>query len=73
MMKRLQRIVFPMFLLLFVYACGNDNDVIPETAKLTKDYDSQVVQQWQSMLMDVERYATLYRPCRIFFLFPESQ
>ncbi len=65
MLKSLLRFVLPALLLMTVSACSNDNNVAPETAKLAKDYDSQVIQQWQNILMDVERYATVYRPCPI--------
>ena len=63
MMKSLLRILLPMLIVFSAVSCGKDNNETPEPAKLAKDYDSQVVQQWQNMLMDVERYATVYRPC----------
>lgn len=63
MMKNLLRIVLPMFLMLMLAACGNDNNVTPEPVKLVKDYDSQVIQQWQDLFLQVERYAEVYRPC----------
>ena len=63
MMKSLLRIVLPVFLIFTVTACGNDNNVTPEPSKLVKDFDSQSVQQWQDLFLQIERYAAVYRPC----------
>ncbi len=63
MMKFLLRFGLPMFLLLMTSACGKDNNAIPEPTKLVKDYDSQVIQQWQDLFLQIERYAEVYRPC----------
>ncbi len=62
-MKNLLRIVLPIFLMLTISACGNDNAITPEPVKLVKDYDSQVIQQWQDLFLQIERYAEVYRPC----------
>jgi membrane-associated phospholipid phosphatase len=49
--------------LITLTACKNNDPIVNETAKTVKDYDSKVVQDWQSLFLDIERYAAVYRPC----------
>ena len=63
MIKNLLRIALPMFLMLVMSACGTDKPLTPDPVKVVKDYDSQVIQQWQDLFLQVERYAEVYRPC----------
>lgn len=62
----LKQIRFPLLLaILAVFTfigCGPDNNIV-EPIKEVKEYDSKVVQEWQDMFLQVERYATVYRPC----------
>jgi membrane-associated phospholipid phosphatase len=45
-------------------SCVPDKTIdTPATPKTVKTFDSKVVQQWNSLFLDVERYATVYRPC----------
>jgi PAP2 superfamily len=50
-------------LLLFITACNNDPEQVIEPAKLTKDFDSKVIQDWNDLFLQIERYAAVYRPC----------
>lgn len=50
-------------LLLTITACDNDPEQVIEPAKLTKDFDSKVIQDWNDLFLQVERYAAVYRPC----------
>ena len=63
MNNSLQRVVLLFIFMLSMAACSSDNNVTPEPAKLAKDYDSQVLQQWQDLFLQIERYAEVYRPC----------
>jgi membrane-associated phospholipid phosphatase len=49
--------------LLTFSACRNDERIIVEPFKTVKDYDSKVVQEWQDLFLQIERYAAVYRPC----------
>lgn len=44
-------------------ACSPDNNVAVEPIKTVKEYDSKVVQEWQDLFLQIERYAEVYRPC----------
>ena len=44
-------------------ACDNSKELDPIAVKSVKDYDSKVVQDWQDLFLQIERYATVYRPC----------
>jgi hypothetical protein len=52
---------------LFVFilvSCGKDNNVDTAiTQKTVKEYDSSIPQQWNNLFLEIERYATVYRPC----------
>ncbi len=57
----------PLFLIvflsiLFVNGCKKDN---PEvfTSRLTKDFNGEVIQEWNNLFLDLERYAQGFRPC----------
>lgn len=66
MVRLIKRLALPLLVFVSVFsACTSDSnkEVTPEAVKLTKDYDSKVVQDWQNMLTEVERYAEVYRPC----------
>ena len=63
MVKNLLRVALPMLLMLFMSACCPDQPLQVEPVKLAKDYNSDVVQQWQDLFLQVERYAEVYRPC----------
>ena len=65
MVRLIKRLALPLlvFVLAFSACTSNNEEVQPTVVKLTKDYDSKVVQEWQGMLMEVERYAAVYRPC----------
>ncbi len=53
-----------LFLSFFVVtACGPDTDVVVEPVKSVKDFDSKVLQEWQDLFLEIERYAEVYRPC----------
>jgi membrane-associated phospholipid phosphatase len=66
-MKNFRLINLPIYvvtvILLTFTACRNNDPIVNETAKTVKDYDSKVVQDWQSLFLDIERYAAVYRPC----------
>jgi hypothetical protein len=45
-------------------SCAPDKPIeTPTLPQTVKTFDSKVVQQWNSLFLDVERYATVYRPC----------
>jgi len=48
--------------ILFVNGCKKDN---PEvfSSRLTKDFNGDVVQEWNNLFLDLERYAQGFRPC----------
>ena len=50
-------------LLFTVSACRKDENRIQSPFKQTKDYNSKVVQAWQDLFLQIERYAEVYRPC----------
>lgn len=50
-------------ILLFLSSCNNDTVSTIEPAKVAKDYDSKVVQEWNDLFLQIERYAAVYRPC----------
>lgn len=50
-------------LLLTFSACSPDKEVVIDPIKSTKDYDSKVIQEWQDLFLQIERYAAVYRPC----------
>jgi membrane-associated phospholipid phosphatase len=66
-MKSIKLTHLPIYMvsiiLLTFTACRNNEPIINETAKSVKDYDSKVVQDWQNLFLDIERYAAVYRPC----------
>ncbi|NJN35200.1 MAG: hypothetical protein HC817_14065 [Saprospiraceae bacterium] len=49
--------------LLATTACRPDPDVVVEPIKSVKEFDSKVLQEWQDLFLEVERYAEIYRPC----------
>ncbi len=63
MIKSLLRYALAFSFMFSIVACGNNNEVIPEPIKIAKDFDSQSVQQWQDLFLQIERYAEVYRPC----------
>jgi hypothetical protein len=67
MFKLLQRLIVALLVFSLAFsACTSDSTktyVEPTPFKTAKEYDSKVVQDWQTMLCDVERYAEFYRPC----------
>jgi membrane-associated phospholipid phosphatase len=56
-------IILASIVLLTFAACKNDEQVIVQPFKTVKDFDSKVVQDWQDLFLQIERYATVYRPC----------
>ena len=52
---------------MFFTQCKNDSPITPvvvtTTTNLTKESSSDVIIQWQNLFLEVERYATVYRPC----------
>ena len=66
-MKQLFRIVLPLLIAVIGFnACSTDkNETVIEHVKLAKNYDSKVIQQWQDLMLQVERYAAIYRPCPV--------
>jgi membrane-associated phospholipid phosphatase len=66
-MKSIKLTHLPIYMvsiiLLTFTACRNNDPIVNETVKSVKDYDSKVVQDWQSLFLDIERYAAVYRPC----------
>lgn len=50
--------------ILFTFsACRPDADLGHSPFKKVKDYNSKVVQDWQDLFLQIERYAEVYRPC----------
>ena len=53
--------------IMFFTQCKNDSPITPvvvtTTTNLTKESSSDVIIQWQNLFLEVERYATVYRPC----------
>lgn len=62
---RLSRLplLFAVVSLLTFSACKDDTNVTIEPNKTVQDYDSKVLQEWQDLFLQVERYAEVYRPC----------
>jgi membrane-associated phospholipid phosphatase len=60
-LSRLPIMLASIFLLTFT-ACKND-EIIVQPAKTVKNFDSKVVQEWQDLFLQIERYAAVYRPC----------
>ena len=66
---RLKQSVLPILflglILMTFSACDPGTSVDPNVAgfKVVKDYDSKVIQEWQDLFLQIERYATVYRPC----------
>jgi membrane-associated phospholipid phosphatase len=56
-------IILASIVLLTFSACKNDEQVIVQPFKTVKDFDSKVVQDWQDLFLQIERYAAVYRPC----------
>jgi membrane-associated phospholipid phosphatase len=56
-------IILASIVLLTFSACRNDDKVIVQPFKTVKDFDSKVVQDWQDLFLQIERYAAVYRPC----------
>jgi membrane-associated phospholipid phosphatase len=52
-----------MLVLLFSACKPEVQTPTPPAAQVVKSFDSKVVQQWNNLFLDVERYATVYRPC----------
>ena len=44
-------------------ACDPGTPIDQVEFKTVKDYDSKVIQEWQDLFLQVERYAEVYRPC----------
>ena len=68
MVRLIKRLALPLLVFALAFsACTTDNNTPTPVVevKLAKDYDSKVIQQWQEMLMEVERYAEVYRPCPV--------
>ena len=67
MVRLIKRLALPLLVFVWLFSSctstTDNNTVTPEVAKLAKDYDSKIIQDWQSMLTEVERYAEVYRPC----------
>jgi len=61
LLKNAVPFLFSIFFL-FLYGCKKDEtDFISQ--KITKDYSSEVIQQWNNVFIDLERYAQGFRPC----------
>ncbi|MEN9612651.1 MAG: hypothetical protein RLZZ628_3465, partial [Bacteroidota bacterium] len=55
---------FGLIAVLIFHSCAPDKPIeTPIPPQTVKTFDSKVVQQWNSLFLDVERYATVYRPC----------
>lgn len=56
----------PLVLLLSVVfvlvGCRKDTDLIPENPTLTRSYDSEVAQEWNWFLLELERFTPGFRP-----------
>jgi membrane-associated phospholipid phosphatase len=51
-------------LVFLTVSCREDTNVIAiSTQKQVKEYDSKVVQEWNDLFLQIERYAAVYRPC----------
>jgi membrane-associated phospholipid phosphatase len=44
-------------------ACDPGTPIDSVELKSVKEYDSKVIQEWQDLFLQVERYAEVYRPC----------
>ena len=67
MVRLIKRLALPLLVFASLFSSctstTDNNTVTPEVAKLAKDYDSKVIQDWQNIMTEVERYAEVYRPC----------
>lgn len=66
-MKLLRHLFLPflasgIFMLTFT-ACDPGTELNQVEFKNVKDYDSKVIQEWQDLFLQIERYAEVYRPC----------
>jgi membrane-associated phospholipid phosphatase len=57
------RLLIASISILTFSACGPDNNVVIEPTKNVQEYDSKIMQEWQDLFLQVERYAAVYRPC----------
>ncbi len=58
--------IFAFAASIFIISCAKDNPVVTPTVtafKTVKDADASVAIQWNQTFLDVERYASVYRPC----------
>ena len=77
MVRLIKRLALPLLVFVWLFSSctsnSDNNTVTPQVAKLAKDYDSKVIQDWQNILMEVERYAEVYRPCPSLSVAEKSQ
>jgi membrane-associated phospholipid phosphatase len=66
-MRLFRHLLLPISVLgLFMFsftACDPGTPINSIEVKTAKEYDSKVVQEWQDLFLQVERYAEVYRPC----------
>jgi membrane-associated phospholipid phosphatase len=60
-LNSLLTVLFSSFILFTIPACRKDEDNF--RSKKAKEYNSKVVQEWQDLFLQIERYAEVYRPC----------
>ncbi|MDP4812604.1 MAG: vanadium-dependent haloperoxidase [Saprospiraceae bacterium] len=61
LLKNAVPFLFSIFFLLLSGCKKDETDFISQ--KITKEYSSEVIQQWNHVFIDLERYAQGFRPC----------
>lgn len=57
-----QLLIGSVMLAVFFTACGPKDDILTPPTNLTSGYDSDVLFQWNELLLDIDRHAPGYRP-----------
>jgi len=60
-MKHLKLLSF-FFLAVFIAGCSQDEKVVEEKLPLASDFDHKIINSWNSVFLEIERYAAGYRP-----------
>lgn len=60
-MKHLKLLSF-FFLAVFIAGCSQDEKVVEEKLPQASDFDHKVINSWNSVFLEIERYAAGYRP-----------
>jgi hypothetical protein len=67
-MKFFRHLVLPILasgLIMLTFSACDSGTSLDNTVEVknVKNYDSKVIQEWQDLFLQVERYAEVYRPC----------